>query len=190
MSREKAFVEPDTIIKTAFELINRGGYSNFSIRILAEELKVTPMTLYNYAENKMDIIRGVILEGIRQITKHLEDELLQEKQPVDVKTVYRVLSRVFFLFAVEHRNIYRLMFNTNLDELRGNPELTEAYGGAFGLVRGQVTPERAKTLKKEILLFEILMNGLLLRHLNNPEGFDRSQYDDMIETALDRLLIS
>ena len=187
MAREKAFIDEKAIVRVAFDTVNAEGW-NFSLRSLARKLKIAPMTIYNYVENKTDIIKRVIMLGLDILQEQLEKKLnspVQENRTL--AEIYRVLAEVTFDFASKNRQVYILMFNTELEELRGDDELAESYRGAISLFRHRLDPDTLATARKTILLFEIIMNGLILRYLRDPSMMPVGNYYDLVETAIARL---
>lgn len=53
-------IDADTIVRTAWALVDRGGLNSFSLRTVARELGVTPMAIYHHVDNKADLARLMV----------------------------------------------------------------------------------------------------------------------------------
>jgi AcrR family transcriptional regulator len=187
MARAKIFYDESQIIEKAFEQISKDGYEKFSLRGLARDLKVNPMTLYHYVSNKTDIVKKVILKGLSMLEDSLRKELSRlSVLPDEPAAIYKILARVALDSARVNPKLYALMFNTDLPELVGDENLTEAYKGARKYFWDRIPEEDRELLANEILLFEILMNAMIIRHLKMPENYTTVRYFDMIEISLKR----
>ena len=58
-SGARPYLDQNHIVNIAFDLINKNGIDNFSIRNLARELAVSPMTIYGYFPSKQAILDAV-----------------------------------------------------------------------------------------------------------------------------------
>ena len=56
----RAGLTRDRVLEAAIELIDRDGLDSFSLRRLAVEVVVEPMSLYNHVANKDDLLDGVV----------------------------------------------------------------------------------------------------------------------------------
>ncbi len=65
MSRERFFEDEHRIVDAAISLICEIGYDKFSTRRLAARLGVSPMTLYNYFQQRGNCT-GLSQHGIRK----------------------------------------------------------------------------------------------------------------------------
>ena len=59
MSREKILCGKEDIFRVAIGMVDREGIEALSVRSIAKELGVSPMTIYNYVENLKDIKKRV-----------------------------------------------------------------------------------------------------------------------------------
>lgn len=50
----------EQIIATATDIVRAGGYDSMTIRSLADQLGVAPMSLYRHVRNKDDLLEGVV----------------------------------------------------------------------------------------------------------------------------------
>ena len=188
MARAKIFYDETTIIEKAYEMISSQGYESFSLRGLARELNVNPMTLYQYVKNKTEIIKKVILQGVQYLEDSLREEISQRAiLPDNPFAIYQILAGISLNCAKMNPNLYRLMFDDKEPELKGDDELVKAYKNAKAFYWDRIPEDSQHTLAKEVLMFEILMNAMILKHIKNPEKFTASQYFEMIDLYLERI---
>ncbi|HPR55642.1 MAG TPA: TetR/AcrR family transcriptional regulator [Deltaproteobacteria bacterium] len=101
----------ERILQEAVELINRVGYQDFSMRMLARELKVTPPTLYSYFKNKDELHLCILTEGFIRLYDILRRAYESEEKSIDRM---RAIGRAFFNFGIANANFYNLMFSRNV----------------------------------------------------------------------------
>lgn len=188
MAREKIFVDPSVIIDTAFDMINSLGISSFSTRKLASELDISPMTLYNYMQNKDDIIAKVYIRGLK-ILKQRVEEIAAES--LDLKhaplSIYKILADVAYDFASENKNVYFMIFNMKACEFQNVDEVRKLYSSAFIMIKDFIPKGKVEAVHDEIFMFEILMNGLINQQLLRGDVMNRKKYDRYIDAAMERL---
>ncbi|PUU94420.1 MAG: TetR family transcriptional regulator [Halanaerobium sp.] len=64
----------DSIIKAAREIIEKDGLAALSIRKLAKKVGYSPAAIYQYFDNKSEIVKAVIEEGYKDIIKSIVAE--------------------------------------------------------------------------------------------------------------------
>lgn len=188
MAREKIFVDPSVIVDTAFDMINSLGISAFSTRKLANELDISPMTLYNYMQNKDDIIAEVYIRGLKILKQRVEeiaaDSLDLKHDPL---SIYKVLADVAYDFASENKNVYFMIFNMKACEFQNVDEVRKLYSSAFIMIKDFIPKEKLEEVHEEIFMFEILMNGLINQQLVRGDVMNRTKYDRYIAAAMEKL---
>jgi AcrR family transcriptional regulator len=116
-------LDRERVITTAREFVERNGHASLSLRRLAAELDVTAPALYAHVENKADILRGVATEGFKELG------VVFEQTPAG-RAIERLEqnSLKYIEFAVDHRELFRVMFMFRPADLDGSPgpELAEA----------------------------------------------------------------
>jgi len=188
MARDRIFVDSTKIVDTAFEMINKEGVAAFSTRKLAQQLGISPMTLYNYVRNKNEIIELVHIRGLNTLQKRLheaaESHAVLRKNPL---SIYRVVADELYDFALENRNIYAMIFNMRACEFTHIDEVRKLYGSAYHMIKEYIPEEKREAVHEEIFLFELVLNGLINQRLKNVRNFSRERYNYFIEQAMERL---
>lgn len=95
------------ITAVALELFRQHGYAGISMRRLAAEAGCTPMTLYQYFDNKFEILRTLWSDVLGELFERLEAVAAAEREPV---TRLDAVSQGYVEFWLEHRDRYHLVF--------------------------------------------------------------------------------
>ena len=64
MPREKILCGKEEIFRVAINIVDRDGIEGLSVRSIAKDLSVSPMTIYNYVDNLQSIKNRSLLRGL------------------------------------------------------------------------------------------------------------------------------
>jgi AcrR family transcriptional regulator len=118
----------------AEHLFAEHGPEAVTMRQLAAELGVSPMTPYRYFKDKDDILAAVRASGFGRFAKALEDSFHAESDPVARS---EAVGRAYTRFALEHPDAYRLMFDLSQPNEADYPELVAASRRARDMMTSQ-----------------------------------------------------
>jgi AcrR family transcriptional regulator len=94
------------ILDAARKVFLEKGYSQTSIRNIAEEMEYSPGTIYLYFKDKDEVFHALHEEGFRR--------MLEKMQPLehvpDPFERLRAMGRVYLEFARNNKDLYDLMF--------------------------------------------------------------------------------
>ncbi|TJY44497.1 TetR/AcrR family transcriptional regulator [Cohnella pontilimi] len=102
------------ILRTAGQLFVELGYSNFSMRKLAERIGYSPATLYVYFRDKDDLLFLVVDDAFMRFTERLE---AAASGGTDMWERLGRLGEAYVTFGLEHPAYYQLMFMWRIDYL-------------------------------------------------------------------------
>jgi len=123
------------ILDAARELFVEHGYDAVTMRKVAERIEYTPTTIYLHFEDKDALIRELCQHDFRAFGARFA-ETLAIADPV---SRLRQSGLIYFNFAREHPQHYRLMFMTPVPEAsRGNAKSADPAEDAYGLLLGTV----------------------------------------------------
>ncbi len=94
------------ILREAIGIVHREGPRHVTMRSLAEKLGYSPATIYAHFENKQDLLSQIAMYGFRALYARVSPSIEIE----DPREAVAALTRAYIDFAVEHRQLYRLMF--------------------------------------------------------------------------------
>lgn len=123
----------DLIVSCALQLLHEYGRSAVTMRRVASQLGVGAMTLYTYFASQDELWRGVVRRGFELL--HCQCEAAN---PSPGRESWRAGARQYLNFALEHPNLYKLMFDAPVvdddsDILEGGFEaLLDKVRNAFG----------------------------------------------------------
>ncbi len=113
----------ERLCEAAEQLFAERGPEAVTMRQLASELGVSPMTPYRYFKDKDDILAAVRTNGFNRFAETLE-HARDGAQSVRAKGA--AVGEAYVSFAFAHPNTYKLMFDLNQPLDPGHPELVEA----------------------------------------------------------------
>lgn len=162
MARETGAALRQRILEEATAVVRSRGAPQLTVRALAERLELSPASLYLHFRSKDEMLREVALVGFR--------ELLERARPAlevdDPEVALRGGARAFLEFALEERELYRLLFQEvpvhalSSDELAPRARLWAAYREPCrrGVERGVFRPGDPDVLT---MLHFSLMHGFV-----------------------------
>ncbi|HNX24975.1 MAG TPA: TetR family transcriptional regulator [Spirochaetota bacterium] len=97
----KAVFNRDDIISTAFEIVKKSGFRDFSTRKIADELRSSTAPVYSYFSS-MDDLKEKVLE-------RAENLMLEYTMRPYTKSVFLNMGTGLVLFAQENRELFRAL---------------------------------------------------------------------------------
>jgi Transcriptional regulator len=175
------------ILDAARKIAAKEGWHALTIRKIADEIEYTPPIVYEYFENKEDLIREIIYAGFSMLSKKISDA---RQSKTDPKELLKILSLIHWDFAFGNVELYQLMFSLEKpvpdEEMLSNMRFIQS-----------IFLELATNNKE--LLHDLIFNWLCLIHgaisiimknpsLPNQEGKDpRDIYASMINRFINSL---
>lgn len=188
MGRSKRVADPGDIVQTAYDLIDREGYEDFSARRLAQILGVSHMTLYNYLAFG-EILDGVIARGFEEITEALKPRIPEEVEgPCRPCALFKIIAEELLEYAKRRPNLYRFVFQSGFGPTTGDPKVRRLYWSGIDLIPGLLDPVRQEELRRDGFLFLVLANGLILAFLSGRHDMDEGSCRRNIERGYSLIL--
>ncbi|MEM6344245.1 MAG: TetR/AcrR family transcriptional regulator [Bacteroidota bacterium] len=94
------------IVLAAREMFLQEGYEKVSIRKIAERIAYSPGTIYNYFDNKDELLDAVHEQGFEELYALLK-ATLSIKDPLER---LQTMGQIYWKFAMENPDDYDLMF--------------------------------------------------------------------------------
>jgi AcrR family transcriptional regulator len=129
--REKVEIRAK-ILDAARELFARDGYERVTMRGIAEAIEYSPTTIYNYFEDKDDLVKALCEEDFTRLLGALSLSAL----PADPIEEIRQLGRAYADFGLQLPNHYRFMFLT--PNKNHDLEVESPGHRSFGLLQAAV----------------------------------------------------
>ncbi len=107
----------EKILDAALTLMSDGGVEALTVRAIATNARVAPMSIYNHFDGKNGIIEALWIQGFEELSEAMWGERDAEFNFLESAERYRS-------FALTHRASYRLMFMEKVSDfeisLRGS----------------------------------------------------------------------
>jgi AcrR family transcriptional regulator len=113
----------ERLVDAAERLFAQHGLEAVTMRQLAAELGVSPMTPYRYFADKDVILAAVRARAFNRHAEALELALEQGETPLERANA---VGRAYLDFALGHPEAYKLMFDIKQPNEAAHPELVEA----------------------------------------------------------------
>lgn len=113
----------ERLCEAAERLFAERGPDAVTMRQLAAELGVSPMTPYRYFQDKDDILAAVRANGFARFAEAMEAALASGK---DASDGGHNVGEAYIDFAFEHPHTYKLMFDLNQPHEADYPDLVKA----------------------------------------------------------------
>jgi len=133
----------DRLCEAAERLFAEQGPNAVTMRQLAAELGVSPMTPYRYFEDKDDILAAVRANGFNRFAEALETA---RGGASGARARGTAVGEAYVAFALEHPHSYKLMFDFNQPNVEKYPELVEAGMRAQKTMTGYIEDALAEGL--------------------------------------------
>ena len=125
----------ERLCEAAERLFAERGPDAVTMRQLAAELGVSPMTPYRYFEDKDDILAAVRANGFNRFATALEQARAGAR---GARAIGKAVGEAYVAFAVGHPHSYKLMFDFNQPHVEKYPELMVAGQRAQKTMTGYV----------------------------------------------------
>src|ERR1700761_4909794 len=180
----------DRLCEAAERLFAERGPDAVTMRQLAAELGVSPMTPYRYFEDKEDILAAVRTNGFNRFAEALEKA--RETATGGARARGTAVGEAYVTFALENPHSYKLMFDFNQPNVDKYPELVAAGQRAQKTMTGYVRDAIAEGLlvgdPQQIgLMFWAAIHGVVVLELAGmlPPGASRHIYP-ALDATLER----
>jgi len=125
----------ERLCEAAERLFAERGPDAVTMRQLAAELGVSPMTPYRYFQDKDDILAAVRTNAFTRFAESLE---AARETAGDARAKGRAVGEAYVTFALAHPHSYKLMFDLNQPHAEKYPDLVAAGARARGTMTGYV----------------------------------------------------
>lgn len=128
----------DRLVEAATHLFANKGHDAVSMRELAAELGVSPMTPYRYFKDKDEIWAAVCIRAYDLFSEALETAHANAKGSALERS--SSVGTAYIAFAFENPHAYRLMFDMALGEEHKYPDVQRATERARKTMTAHLTP--------------------------------------------------
>ena len=158
------------ILDTALEQFANEGYYPTSISKIAKVAGISKGLIYNYFESKEDIIRTIVLQGI----KDLSDLFDPNKDGVLTKDEIRYFIEEMFETVKRDQHFWKLYFMIFMQppvlKLVEKP-FSELLHNSMDMLVEYFRNQGYENPESEAMLFGAILDGIGFHLVMNPEGF-------------------
>ena len=135
LTEEELSAFRERAVAAATRLFAEQGYRGVTLRSLAKDLGVSPMTPYRYFENKTELFAMVRTQACRRFADAQRDAVAGLDEPAER---LRMLGRAYVRFALDEPDAYRIMFELSQAPAGTYPELEAEQARAFSYLHEAV----------------------------------------------------
>ena len=127
------------LLREATALLERYGPEGISFRAVTRAVGVSPNAPYNHFASRHDLLAAIAEGGFTELAER-QERTAAAAEPADA---WRALGRDYLEFAVQHPQLYRLMFGAGVAHWREVPAVAVAKGRSIQPLRSLVRHEPA-----------------------------------------------
>ena len=194
VGRGKKIDDVAIVLEAATMMIEKSGIEEFSTRRLAAALRISAMTLYNYFADRNAILKDVSIRCMddfnRSTEREIEDEARADPNGNPIRA-FKLIARRLLDLGMAKPRLYLFLFDSSASDLREDPEVSGQYEHFVGWVVGKLGDRSLeKDLHRDVLLFQLLANSLVIACIRWPKRLDQAKCLELVDRAYDRLLSS
>lgn len=178
------------IVKVAFGMLQDDGEEAVTIRRIAAALGVGAMTLYTYVDGLEDLHRQIIAKGFEIIHRNCSNACDNQRKHDDD---WMPGARAYVRFAIDHPNLYHLMFATPVDP--DDEQFEQIMHGGFAGLHEAVRERLASTgltgkaleaeTRKAAGRYWIALHGLATLAIAGRMQILHGELDDLLQHLVD-----
>ena len=160
----------DSILSSAWQLVNEEGWQNLSIRKIADAIEYSVPVVYDHFENKEAILSEFNRKGFKLLGDRLKEAKEKHKKPA---LQLEAIAYAYWDFAFQNKAYYQLMYGLGMptcETLSKVPELS-AFIGVIHTTIDEIIKE-GNNKESEIWLkvhsFWSMIHGLVSINLMSP----------------------
>ena len=178
------------IALSAQQLFQTEGYSQVSMRRIASDIGCSPMSLYNYYDSKIDLLRTLwadVFEDVFEVLAGVQGSDLESSEKLNL------LALAYVGYWLDHTEHYRLVFmaegvtQPEVSTFLEHPEIVARYqifAAAIVEVTGAIPDEQ---LKHKLDGFICFLHGIA-HSLITISGYEWSSPTSLVDCALHGVL--
>ena len=110
------------ILTTAWQMVKEEGWQSLSIRKIADAIEYSVPVIYDHFESKEAILVEFGNEGLRLLTKKIQQAKEKFTDPLDQ---LRAMADAYWNFALKNREYYQLMYGVGMACCEGKKYLDD-----------------------------------------------------------------
>ncbi len=182
MPREKILCGKEEIFRVAINIVDREGIEALSVRSIAKELSVSPMTMYNYVDNLQSIKKQIVIDGFDRLYNYVFSELSKLESPVDKTLFCKTVAMAVFRFSIENNNTFVYMFSEGGKMFGNDAEVRPFFNFISTLMkRAKATQKHYAENQNGYKLLEVLIFSVAYQMGMGARTITEAEYEELIE---------
>lgn len=188
MAREKVLCGKEEIVRVAVSIVDKDGIEALTTKSLAQELRVSRMTMYNYVDNLNDIKKYVLTSGFDRLYESIY-QTLKNESPEDKISFCRTLAKSVFRFATENKKIFSYMFYDGKHLFGEDAEIRPFYNFFTKFTKRASSSQEYSENRMAYELLDILVFSLSLQCASGSNKLTEAEFDEKVRFFLEKCLI-
>jgi len=190
MGRDRIKDDMSVITVAAMAIIETSGVAHLSARKLTAQLQISPMTLYNYVENRDALLKLLLKRGFEVLWTGLKEKLQLYETTENPLRMYIALAGHMLQFGRKHPNLYRFLFSSDIARLLSDETLASEYRSISQTLLPRIQDiSKEREILDDIYMFQVLLNALILGVLDKKVGMNADRFPILVQRAYDSLLL-
>lgn len=175
------------IEQAASRLFQSEGYSAVSIRRIAKEVGCSPMAIYAYFDNKVDLLRSLWAQVFDDLFQQVETRVSRD---TSTKLRLQALSIGYVQYWLDNPDRYRMVFmaegvsQSEVSIFVDHPNIAKHFAQFFDLVSNVVEPKTSGHVIKQKTDFLVsTLQGIAHTQIT-MSGYDWADHGTLIELAI------
>jgi len=122
----------NALIQAGIEILAKEGVSGLSLRKVASRAGVSHSAPYSHFKDKQSLIAAITTESFRQLYEELREAIAPFSS--DPKKQLTAGALAYAQFALDHTDMFKIMFSGVLEKEKDYPAYVEATRQTFGQV--------------------------------------------------------
>lgn len=176
----------DSILSSAWQLVNEEGWQNLSIRRIADAIEYSVPVVYDHFENKEAILSEFNRRGFQLLGDKLKDA---KDKHTKANLQLEAIAFAYWDFAFENKEYYQLMYGVGMptcESLTKVPELTAFIGTIHSTIEDLIRENNADIANTwlKVHSFWSTIHGLVSINLMSASvahmGMDKDEFNKTI----------
>lgn len=190
MGRDRKIEDMSVITEAAMTIIEASGVEHLSARKLTAQLHISPMTLYNYVDNRDALLKLLLKRGFEELWSGLKEKLELYATTDKPLRMYIALAEHLLHFGCRRPNLYRFLFSSDIARLLSDETLAREYRSISQTILPRIQDiSKERDILDDIYMFQVLINALILGVIDKKVGMSADRFPILVQKAYDSLLL-
>jgi len=106
----------EEMLKQAVDIIHHEGIETLTLSVLSKRLGTSRSAIYRHFSSKDELMQNVLMYGFEMFETEIS-EVFKQKD-IEIITRLHTMGKIYVSFAMEHPNLYRILFGEKFQDMR------------------------------------------------------------------------